>query len=81
MAFKELPIWKNCKFCGAEINRVIVVGFDSCPRCGDYCNRKCEIASASTNVSWHKEPCISCEHNPYHKRYRWNGERWERKDE
>lgn len=74
MALKEIPIWRSCKFCGAEINRVIVVGFDSCPRCAEYCNRKCELASSG--VSWHMEPCVSCAHNPYRARYQWNGERW-----
>lgn len=35
---------------------------------------KCKLASSG--VTWHKEPCVSCEHNPYRLRYEWNGERW-----
>ena len=33
-------------------------------------------------LSWHKEPCISCEHNPYRKAYEYDGEKekWIKKD-
>lgn len=53
----------TCKFCGAVVNS----GHTSCRECTAYCMTKCEIAS-STEISWHKEPCTSCEHNPYNRK-------------
>lgn len=67
-----------CKFCGKP-KSAGQGDWRHCPTCGVYCMRKCELAS--TGVTWHKEPCVSCEHNPYRLRYRWNGEKWEIKEE
>ena len=64
----------RCAFCGGE--RVGNGDWKHCPTCGKYCMTKCKIASSG--VTWHKEPCISCEHNPYRLKHRWNGNKWER---
>ena len=62
----------TCKFCGGPL-----AGngdWKHCPTCGKYCMCKCEGAADGRN--WHKEPCITCEHNPYRIRHIWDGERW-----
>ena len=64
-----------CKFCGGKLNGR--GDWSACPTCGSYCMNKCPIASSG--VTWHKEPCISCEHNPYKLRYLWDGEKWANK--
>lgn len=61
-----------CKFCGGTLNGR--GEWSACPTCGKYCRGKCPIASSG--VTWHKEPCISCEHNPYRLRHIWDGEKW-----
>lgn len=71
----------NCKFCGAEIKNVPAFKHTkptSCPDCNGYCNQKCEKSRAQM-LSWHKEPCVSCEHNPYRKAYKYDGEKWTKK--
>jgi len=65
----------TCKFCGGP-KSAGSGDWRSCPTCGMYCMKKCPIASSG--VTWHKPPCITCEHNPYKIRHVWNGERWER---
>lgn len=70
---------KTCKFCGKEINVEKYIGDKnrehSCGECTKYCMTKCKEA-LNTNISWHKEPCVSCVHNPYKKTHKWNGECW-----
>ena len=61
-----------CKFCGQA--KAGSGEWKYCPTCGAYCMRKCRREGVE---SWHKEPCISCERNPYKARHRWTGERWE----
>ena len=62
-----------CKFCGGPLTGN--GEWQHCPTCGIYCMRKCQIASSG--VTWHTEPCITCEHNPYRLSHVWNGKRWE----
>lgn len=72
---------KVCKFCGKELFIERYKGDEnrehSCGECERYCMTKCAIAS-NTRTSWHKEPCVSCKHNPYviSKFWKWNGEEW-----
>lgn len=63
---------KTCKFCGGPLNGR--GEWAACPMCAKYCNIKCLIASSG--VTWHKEPCVSCEHNPYQLHHTWDGRRW-----
>lgn len=63
----------TCKFCGGAPNGR--GEWSVCPSCGQYCMTKCGIASSG--VTWHKEPCVSCVHNPYHLRHVWTGKKWE----
>lgn len=65
---------KRCKFCGGEVSKYAMG--ETCGKCTAYCNQKCKKAS-TPGMSWHREPCISCKHNPYHLKHRWNGNRWE----
>ncbi len=70
----------TCKFCGKEFSapEFIVLKYDnnrSCGECTTYCMRECEIAGRTT-MSWHKEPCVSCKHNPYRSKHTWNGKKW-----
>lgn len=62
-----------CKFCGGQLNGR--GEWRACPTCAKYCNTKCPIAASG--VTWHGEPCVSCGHNPYRIKHRWNGKRWE----
>jgi hypothetical protein len=66
-----------CKFCGDKLNGR--GEWSACPKCGRYCMDKCPIASSG--VTWHKEPCISCKHNPYWLRHMWDGKKWEVQDD
>ncbi len=69
---------RYCKFCGTEIQGqkyLTTKKEGSCPECTSYCMKQCSKAG-STTMSWHKEPCVSCEHNPYKKQYRWEGGKW-----
>lgn len=69
---------KQCKFCGKPINVLKWIGDDReyhCGECVRYCMDKCELA-LNSNTSWHKEPCLSCEHNPYKIMHKWDGEKW-----
>lgn len=69
---------KQCKFCGKPINVLKWIGDDReyhCGECVRYCMDKCELA-LNTNTSWHKEPCVSCEHNPYAIMHKWDGAQW-----
>lgn len=71
-----------CKFCGKEIHNGKYLNNrkeGSCGECGSYCMKKCEKAS-NTSMSWHKEPCVSCKHNPYRIKYKWDGKRWVKND-
>lgn len=69
----------KCKFCGKEIKTEKYLNPEkvgrSCGGCTRYCMEKCEIAS-NPSRSWHKPPCIECEHNPYKHNHIYNGERW-----
>lgn len=72
-----------CKFCGKELNyvpRFLNRSLDgySCPDCGSYCMQRCAAIKTGT-LSWHEEPCVSCEHNPYRAHYVWSGEKWTEK--
>lgn len=72
---------RYCKFCGEEIHNGKYLNNNqegSCSKCTSYCMKQCEKAS-NTRMSWHKEICVSCEHNPYQKRYAWNGGKWVKK--
>lgn len=71
-------IGETCKFCGKPL-----VGeradWKYCQTCGNYCMKKCKLAASG--VTWHKEPCVSCENNPYRLRHVWDGEKWTKEDE
>lgn len=70
-----------CKFCGKEINALRWNGNPrsyNCFGCVKYCMEKCELA-LRTDTSWHTEPCVSCEHNPYKSLHKWDGEKWVKK--
>ena len=76
----DLKMSKICKLCGAAIkNTATYLNSDgrkyTCGECGSYCMNKCEIASRTT-TSWHREPCVSCEHNPYRIQHTWDGKEW-----
>lgn len=62
----------QCKFCGKEISGEKYIHQEprSCGECTAYCMKKCELGKAG-RVSWHAEPCTSCEKNPYN----WRGEK------
>lgn len=67
----------TCKFCGGPLS----AGngdWRYCPTCGNYCMQKCKISAIG--VTWHTEPCVSCEHNPYKLRHVWDGKKWIRED-
>lgn len=69
-----------CKFCGKEINALKWNGNPrdyNCSDCVKYCMEKCEFA-LKTDTSWHTEPCVSCEHNPYAKQYVFRGGEWKK---
>lgn len=72
-----------CKFCGKEIKTEKYLRPEkedgSCSECTQYCMKKCKKSSGA-GMSWHKEPCINCKHNPYKTKYRWSGERWVKDD-
>lgn len=36
---------------------------------------KCKTA-LNTSTSWHSEPCVSCKHNPYAIKHKWDGAKW-----
>lgn len=69
----------ECKFCGKEFKAAYYISkkVHTCGECSSYCMKQCEIASCTT-TSWHKEPCVSCEHNPYHMRHTWDGKEWKK---
>lgn len=64
----------KCKFCGEEVKIPVFKNTKtvSCGACGKYCNQICKKHDKAL-LSWHIEPCIKCEHNPYKKRYIWDG--------
>lgn len=62
----------RCKFCGGDLNGR--GEWRACTTCGKYCMTKC--AGAGDGRTWHKGPCISCAHNPYQIRHKWNGKEW-----
>lgn len=70
---------KECKFCGNQLSVEKFINDDgreySCGECSRYCMTNCKEALKS-GTSWHTEPCISCEHNPYAKLHNWNGKEW-----
>lgn len=57
-----------CKFCGAEFTTekytAPAPGGRSCGKCTQYCMRECEKVKTAI-LSWHAEPCLSCDKNPY----------------
>lgn len=66
----------ECKFCGAKINTPNYLSKTeySCNNCGKFCMDRC-LEVYSTTTSWHTEPCVSCEKNPYRKNHMFlNGE-------
>lgn len=72
----------KCKFCGKEIENIPVFKHTeqtSCSECNSYCNRQCKKHKTQM-LSWHSEPCVSCEHNPYKKAYIWENEKWIKKN-
>ena len=70
----------KCKFCGAELPTEAYLSkyTVTCAKCIRYCNQVCQKHNDGL-LSWHKEPCVSCENNPYRRRYRWDG-KWILKD-
>lgn len=69
-----------CKFCGKPIkNAPHFLGDESrqysCGECSSFCMKQCP-QSAKSGISWHKEPCVSCNHNPYKINHIWNGTEW-----
>ena len=72
---------QRCKFCGKEVRMAHYLSQSerSCGECTQHCMRKCELMKTNT-LSWHKEPCIKCEHNPYRSKYEWNGKEWIKND-
>ncbi len=74
---------KVCKLCGAEIHNIENYvhsehkGY-TCGDCGSYCMKKCKLPAISL-PSWHREPCVSCKHNPYHIQHKWDGKEWVKK--
>ena len=71
----------ECKFCGKIFNAAYFISKKeyTCGECSSFCMKKCAYASTHL-ASWHKEPCVSCELNPYKLRHTWNGERWVKND-
>lgn len=71
----------KCKFCGNDVHieHYLHKNEYSCGKCSEYCMKYCEIAS-KCDTSWHKEPCTSCEHNPYRLNHTWNGKEWNKND-
>lgn len=71
----------ECKFCGKRFNAAYFISKKeyTCGECSAYCMKKCPLAS-STTMSWHREPCVSCEHNPYKLRHTWNRKEWVKND-
>ena len=71
----------KCKFCGREIDvaKYLSQTEYTCGLCSAHCMKNCELASKTT-TSWHREPCVSCEKNPYRIKHAWNGKEWERND-
>jgi hypothetical protein len=67
----------ECKFCGKLFSTAHYIGKKdySCGECTAHCMTMCTTASATT-TSWHKEPCVACELNPYKLRHTWNGKEW-----
>ena len=67
----------DCKFCGKLFDSAHYISKKeySCGECTAYCMKSCKPASTTT-MSWHKEPCISCEHNPYKIRHKREEGRW-----
>lgn len=63
---------KYCKFCGEPINSAET---ESCGKCTRYCMSKCKEA-LNSNTSWHSGICLTCKHNPYAIRHKWNGQKW-----
>lgn len=72
-------MFQNCKFCGKKISTTSFLSKNdySCGECSSYCMTKCPTAS-STSASWHKDPCVSCEHNPYKIQHVWDGRKWKK---
>lgn len=64
----------KCKFCGRKIGTAHYIHKKDCTcgLCTKYCMSECQL-SKNGLLSWHKEPCVSCERNPYRKNYKWNG--------
>ena len=71
----------SCKFCGREIHveKYLTKREYSCGKCSEFCMKSCDKAKLC-GTSWHKEPCISCVHNPYRINHKWNGKEWVRND-
>lgn len=69
---------QECSICGGPIDGAKYQGAQNCGKCGRYCYQNCKLAS-STFTSWHKEPCVSCERNPYKALHSWDGEKWVRR--
>lgn len=72
----------KCKFCGNEIKDIPVFKHaraTSCSDCNSFCNQKCDKHKDGM-LSWHQEPCVSCEHNPYKKAYIWEDGKWTKKN-
>ena len=70
----------NCKFCGKKVSSEKYLSNPSryCGECSSYCMKQCPKASLCS-TSWHKEPCVSCEHNPYRIKHTWSGKEWIKK--
>lgn len=70
-----------CKFCGKEIKtgKYLSNSSRSCGECSSYCMKECPKASTTT-MSWHKEPCVSCLHNPYRIAHKRGGKEWVKND-
>ncbi len=68
-----------CKFCGKKLVRdakyLTKREEGNCYECVKYCMKMCKLKGC---LSWHNEPCVSCNHNPYAKEYKWEGI-WQRK--
>lgn len=73
----EITMEHKCKFCGRKIGTAHYIHKKDCTCgfCTKYCMSECQL-SKNGLLSWHKEPCVSCERNPYRKNYKWNGKEW-----
>lgn len=71
-----------CKFCGKEFSAAYYIGKKeyTCGICSSYCMQSCKIASKTT-TSWHRQPCISCDNNPYAIKHKWDGRKWVREND